>query len=1851
MLTSTTGQGYPLTPIQQGMLLHQLAAAGSGFDIEQMVMTLREEVESRAFRQAWRRLIARHDVFRTRFEWEGREQPLQVVQASAELPWDERDWSEVSAEDREARLAEYLRDDRQRGFDPQVAPLVRCALIRCGEAEWRFVWTFHHMLADGASYPALIEEVFATYQAIREGRDLTLAKPKPFREFIEWQQSHQRETAEAAETHWREALEGFSAATPLPQTGAGSSAEYGELSANVAIATREGIALTTLVQAAWAMVLGRNAGEEDVVIGVTRACRKATIPDAEKVVGLFINTLPVRVRLTREAYVQDWLRELNQERRAMREFEHTPLVDVQRFSEVPAGSPLFNSLVVFTPRLVGAAMRERGGAWANREIQFHERTNFPLTLFAYDEAPLLLKISYDRARFTDSTVARLLDELKTALEALSVPTGRVADVPVVSESERQRLLATWNDTRREYAADRMMHELIEDQASRTPDAVALVFRDQTMTYGELNQRANQLAKLLRDLGAGPEKLVGVYAGRSIDMMVGLLAVLKSGTAYVPLDPEYPKERIAWVLEDTRASIILTDSTLLGSLPIHPCEIICLDNPGLWDSTQTLPNVWNGAMPSNLAYVLFTSGSSGRPKGVMIEHRNVLNFFAGMDESLDYRNGGTWLAVTSISFDISVLELFWTLSRGFKVVIDSGEQRASARNRQACEMKSAAPQSARKMDFSLFYFSASAGGPHSDGAGGDRYRLLLEGAKYADEHGFTAVWTPERHFHEFGGLYPNPALTSAAIAAVTKRIQIRAGSVVLPLHDPLRVAEEWAVVDNLSGGRVGLSFASGWHVNDFVLKPENWRDRKQLMFDGIATVKKLWRGESIARRNGAGEEIQVKILPAPVQSNPPVWVTAATSIETFRSAAEMGANLLTNLLGQKVEDLEKKIAAYREAWRERGHSGEGHVTLMLHTFVGADTEQVRAKVRKPFTDYLKTSTELVKQARWEFPAFAAKNGLTSTESDALSADDLDALMDHAFDRYFETSGLFGSPEDCVEMTERLKSVGVDEIACLIDFGVDTEAVLKSLEFLNIVRQRANPSAGFTENDYSIAAQMRRHKATHLQCTPSMARMLLADADSAAALRPLEKMLVGGEALPPGLATELTKAVGGELLNMYGPTETTVWSTYTRIASNDVTIGRPIANTQIYIVDRDLRAVPMGASGELLIGGDGVGRGYLNRSDLTAEKFVANPFGEGKLYRTGDLARYREDGNIEFLRRMDSQVKIRGHRIELGDIEAALEEHSGVWECAVTAREDAGGEKQLVAYVVPQPSYSGSAKESTAELVARWGALWDETYRNGRADATWNTSGWNSSYTGEPLPEEDMREWVDATVGRIQALKPRRVLEIGCGTGLLLFRVAPECEYYEGVDLSAAALEAIGDEARTRGLHNVHLRQSAAADLTDLRPESFDLVVINSVVQYFPDVEYLVRVLAAVAKAVRPGGAIFVGDVRNHALLEAFHTSVELERAPESLSVEELRRRIEQRIAGESELLVAPEFFPALRCEIVNLGDVTIQLKRGHRRNEMTSFRYDVVLKVGEPVTALAEIDLSANSVDEIRRRLETNPAALAVRGLRNPRLAREARAMELLRTESGPATAADLRKSLDSAEGIEPEELWSLDVPYDIELRWSSAGLDRYDAVFVRSDTPRLIQAATQEPASQKPWSEFANRRQTKPAAGALIHELKVHFKERRPEYMAPAAYVILDALPRTPNGKIDAKALPAPEPAKREVAPTALPRTEMERQIAGVWKRLLNLETVGRNDNFFDLGANSLTMVQANSRLRDELQCPLSLVDLFRYPSVSALAEHLNDSGAEEAALENSQARGRTRLDAMLRRMHARQVASEELGA
>lgn len=339
-----------------------------------------------------------------------------------------------------------------------------------------------------------------------------------------------------------------------------------------------------------------------------------------------------------------------------------------------------------------------------------------------------------------------------------------------------------------------------------------------------------------------------------------------------------------------------------------------------------------------------------------------------------------------------------------------------------------------MDYGLFFFAQGSGGGSGEG-----YRLLLDCARFADEEGLAAMWTPERHFHPFGGPYPNPAVTGAAVAAVTERVAVRAGSVVAPLHHPVRIAEEWAVVDNLSGGRVGLSFASGWHARDFVLRPQSYADRRQVLVESVQTVRRLWRGEPVTLPDGTGELHEVRTFPRPVQAELPVWVTSAGSPSSFRAAGRLGAGVLTHLLGQDRDALAVNIAAYREELAAvHGAEERGHVALMLHTALGADRDGVRELVRRPFGDYLRGSAELILKASGLVPG-----GL---DLDALPERDKEALVGHAFDRYFDSAGLFGTVADGAALVEALREIGVDEIACLVDFGVPHDEVLHSLRHL-------------------------------------------------------------------------------------------------------------------------------------------------------------------------------------------------------------------------------------------------------------------------------------------------------------------------------------------------------------------------------------------------------------------------------------------------------------------------------------------------------------------------------------------------------------------------------------------------------------------------------------------------------------------------------------------------------------------------------------------------------------------------------------------------------------------------------------
>jgi natural product biosynthesis luciferase-like monooxygenase protein len=1305
--SSRPAQGGDLHPLSHGQralwYLHQLAPDNAGYNIVGAV-SIRASLDVAALGRAFQSLVERHASLRTDFTTCNGE-PFQQIHDQMELSFHQADASAWS----DALLDERLTEQAHEPFDLEKGPLARIRVFTRSTREHVVLLVMHHIISDFWSLSVFLNELRDLYPAERRRRRPELEPlALNYTDFVRWQSDMLAGSeGERLWSYWKNKLAGNLPVLALPtdrprppvQSYCGASHPF-KLEAQLAedlgrLGRSRGATLFMTLLAAFQTLLHRYTGQDDLLVGSLTAGRNSA--ELAGLVGYFVNPIVLRADLSGSPAFLNFLDQVRNTALAAFDHQHYPfplLVERLQPERDAARSPIFQATFILQKAylldrvgLGSLAIGESGaqvmlGELPLESIGVKQRAaQFDLTLvMAEVGGGLSASLQYNTDLFDPATITRVAGHIQTLLkEIVAAPDLPVSTLSLLTDSERHCLLVEWNRTAADYPTDSCIHHLFVERTKAGPDRTAIVYEDEQLSFGELNRRANQLARHLQRLGAGPQALVGISVERSPKMLVGLLAILKSGGAYVPLDPAYPRDRLAFMIEDARMPVIVTERRLAGQLPHTGAEIVYLDSDAHLTEDESEPD--SVVAPDNMAYAIYTSGSTGRPKGVMVSHRNVVNFFQGMNERIGCDETDTMLALTSISFDISVLELFWTLQRGAKVILLTepalGAGSGYARPR-AIE---------KKLDFSLFYFASNDSANKTE-----RYRLLFEGARFADNHGFEAVWTPERHFHAFGGLFPNPSVMSAALAAVTERVKIRAGSVVLPLHHPIRIAEEWSLVDNISQGRVGVAFASGWHADDFVFSPDSYADRKEKTFQGIELVKRLWRGASAKVPGGGGNLVDVKIFPTPIQAELPIWITAAGTVDTFVKAGEIGANVLTHLLGQSVEEVAEKIKLYREALANHGRDPlSGRVTLMLHTLIDRDLELVREKVRAPFTNYLKSSIGLISNL--------VKSLNLPLDLKSMSERDMDDLLAFAFDRYFETSALFGTPETCGDLIERLKAIGVDEVACLIDFGVDVDSVLSGLRYLDHLKERSgSPVNRMDEVDYSLPAQAARHMPTLMQCTPTMMRMLIGDADIPPALGTLRTLMLGGEALPPSLVSQVKAVLSAGVVNMYGPTETTVWSSTCRVEQADrtISIGQPITNTQIYILDRRLQLLPVGLAGELHIAGAGVALGYYDRPDLIAGRFIPNPFsGDGaRLFKTGDLARYLEDGRIEFLGRIDHQVKVRGFRIELEEIEAALNEHHGVLEAVVTVREDAPGDKRLVAYVIPasQEAQSGEQLES-------------------------------------------------------------------------------------------------------------------------------------------------------------------------------------------------------------------------------------------------------------------------------------------------------------------------------------------------------------------------------------------------------------------------------------------------------------------------------------------------------------------------------------------------------------------------------
>ncbi|MBD2120847.1 non-ribosomal peptide synthetase [Trichocoleus sp. FACHB-262] len=741
--------------------------------------------------------------------------------------------------------------------------------------------------------------------------------------------------------------------------------------------------------------------------------------------------------------------------------------------------------------------------------------------------------------------------------------------------------------------------------------------------------------------------------------------------------------------------------------------------------------------------------------------------------------------------------------------------------------------------------------------------------------------------------------------------------------------------------------------------------------------------------------------------------------------------------------------------------------------------------------------------------------------------------------------------------------------------------------------------------------------------------------------LQTVIAGGEACSGEIVRKWAR--GRRFFNAYGPTETTIWATVAELTHKADSlekppIGRPVANTQTYVLDTYQQPVPIGVVGELYIGGDGVARGYLNRPELTAERFIPCLFSASpaaRLYKTGDLARYRSDGFLEFIGRADEQVKIRGFRMELGEIEAVLQQHPLVKGAIATVQGSASGDQQLTAYVSFHPEREGAgmaiAQQLQQEQVEHWQTLYDQTYAQpvNSADPTFNIVGWNSSYTGQPIPIEQMREWVDRRVEQILALQPQRVLEIGCGTGLLLFQLAPHCLEYWATDFSQISLSTIQQQLNQQQLPPVKLLHRSANDFTDIEPNKFDLIVLNSVVQYFPSVNYLLQVLERALQALAPGGSLFIGDVRNLALWSAFHASVQMEQASPALERSQLQQQVQRTMFEEPELLIDPEFFQALRSRFPQIQDIQIQLTRGQVHNEMTQFRYNVVLHKSketeevqdqQPFIPMSSPVLEWNwtnelTVEMIRQHLiAAQPDRLAIRGVPNARVVAAVTTAAWL-AEAESQTVGHMRTALERLieSGIDPEVWWSLeqDLPYHVNVSWSAVGSDRYDVTLQHRGVKAERRLEPEAIAPARPWSTYANRPLQRQLARQLVPQLRNYLEQKLPNYMVPAAFVVLETIPLTPSGKIDRRALPAPMPIESTQGYVA-PRSPIEAKLVSIWSELLGVKRVGLYDNFFELGGHSLLATQLTSRIRDAFAIELPLRHLFESPTIAQLAQQID---------------------------------------
>ncbi|WP_342381798.1 amino acid adenylation domain-containing protein [Myxococcus stipitatus] len=1210
----------PLSVVQERVCALEEAQPGNPALNMSATLRLTGTLDVDALRRSLEAVARRHEALRTTYpRVDGR--TVARVSSEARVPWEVDELEHLTPSVREAEWRKRVYEEMSRPFDLAEGPVVRARLLRLDAREHLLVVVVHHVVCDTWSLVVLSGELGTFYGAFVKNEAAVLPELRvQYSDFAAWQREALASGAFSAQQEaWRERLVGLPGPLDLPvDLPLGTGPALGGVRRNVgfsesltgavhALARREGVTAFMVLLASWKALLARWAGRDDIVVGTPIGNR--TRPELEPLIGYVAHAVPLRTDLSGDPTFRELIsrvRDVTLEAYSHPDVPYEHLIREVEPSRNPGRERVFDTLFVLHPRFdanlelpglrLGLVEVEDG------PVQFGSVLSPMSVSMGEDAGGFSGTLDYAVERFAPETIERLVKHWTTLLaSAVENPEQQLSMLPVEPEVSGRSAPRSVSPT------PSPVPVLLEARASLAPEAVALSREGQgDVTWRELRAEVARLASVLRAKGVGPEVLVALCLEPSVERVVALWAVLEAGGAYVLLSPPQLRELATLAPKGGAPPLLLTHERLRTGVALDPARVVHVQVPAKHDGSRGLevdPGHLAAVSPETMVCLETLVGPTGERLRAVQTVATVDALFRRLDADSG-TVGGTWLSAEDASSRGTGLEVLWALSRGLRVALPSDRARLT--------LLSSGPGGARKgPDFSLSFFAND-----EDSLGGRKYRLLLEAAKYADAQGFSAMWTPERHFHSFGGLYPRPAVVGAGVATVTERLGIRAGSVVLPLHDPVLVAEEWSVLDNLSNGRVGVSFASGWHANDFVFAPDRYARRKEVMFRGIEEVRTLWRGGSVLRRNGTGDEVEVFLRPRPVQKELPFWLTAAGSPDTFRMAGELGAYVLTNLMGQNLEDLASKVVLYREAWRQHGHAGRGHVSLMLHAYLGEDVAEVRRRVRKPLLDYFRSSVDI-------FQAFVSSLGLKG-DLRTLTPADVEALLEHGLNRYVEDGGLFGTPDTCAPVVERVRSLDVDEVACLVDFGVEVEATLEGLQHLDVLRRRyapmrSSPVPTLVEGpgpEASLLSWVQESGATHLHLTGALARALSELPGAAEGLRSVRRVWL--EDVKEDLADTLSRTLPMEVSRReprFGP------GAWARAGE----APRDSGDTSTWaVVDTRGRVLPPGMVGTLAMLGDLAPKRLWNAPETPSLRPLSvNGFA------LGHRARRRLDGTLELL----------------------------------------------------------------------------------------------------------------------------------------------------------------------------------------------------------------------------------------------------------------------------------------------------------------------------------------------------------------------------------------------------------------------------------------------------------------------------------------------------------------------------------------------------------------------------------------------------------------------------------------------